>query len=86
MLAFLAFLRKDKDVTRPQVKPMSLASPALAGGVFTIMLPGKPFSDLQQRSVWRAPHGGSQTSHNVQIVANGDFDAQTETERENQVS
>ena len=30
------------DLPNPRIKPASLVSPALAGGLFTIMPPGKP--------------------------------------------
>ena len=36
------------DIPDPGIELMSLASPALSGGFFTIALPGKPLSD------WRA--------------------------------
>ena len=35
------------DFPNPEIIPMPLASPALAGGFFTIKSPGKPFASQQ---------------------------------------
>ena len=36
------------DLPDPGIEPMSLVSPALAGGFFTTMLPGKPYKYIDK--------------------------------------
>ena len=46
------------DIPDPGIELMSLASPALSGGFFTITLPGKPLSDRRalRKSERKAGH------------------------------
>jgi len=38
------------DLSNPQIEPASLVSPALAGGLFTTVLPGKPWYRYKDRN------------------------------------
>ena len=42
------------DLTDPGTKPVSFASPELAGGFFTLVLPGKPQRMLLYHIIWEA--------------------------------
>ena len=40
------------DLPDPEIKPVSLKSPALAGGFLTLVPPGKPFINLSLCSIF----------------------------------
>ena len=52
-----------RDLSDPGTKPVSLASPELAGGFFTLVLPGKP-----QRMLLYHYNMGSKTKDYCHII------------------